>query len=106
MDTFGGAPKPAAKAENGAGHTYRIAILDDGSQYGKVIDHKVRELQIESELLPLNTPANKIKEMGFKAIIILGGPGCGVCNAPEYDLNLYTEPANFRYLLWNTDDQQ
>ena len=30
----------------------KIAILDAGAQYGKVIDRKVRELQVESEIVP------------------------------------------------------
>lgn len=51
----------------------------------------MRELQVESELLPLNTPASKIKEFGFKAVIISGGPGSVYAdNAPEYDPNLFT----------------
>jgi len=52
----------------------KVAILDAGSQYGKIIDRKVRELNIYSELLPLQTTAAKLKDTGFDAIIISGGP--------------------------------
>ena len=34
-----------------------VAILDAGAQYGKVIDRKVRELGVATELLPLDCPA-------------------------------------------------
>jgi GMP synthase (glutamine-hydrolysing) len=51
-----------------------VAILDAGSQYGKVIDRRVRELNVGSELLPLETSLEKIKEGNYKAILISGGP--------------------------------
>lgn len=50
----------------------RVVILDAGSQYGKVIDRRVRSLQVRSDLLPLTTPYSELEPYG--AIIISGGP--------------------------------
>lgn len=68
--------------------TGKVVILDAGAQYGKVIDRRVREMNIESVLLPLHTPASELKD--FDGIILSGGPqsvyGEG---APKYDPELF-----------------
>lgn len=51
-----------------------VAILDAGSQYGKLIDRRVRELNAHSQILPINTTAKQLMDAGYKAIIISGGP--------------------------------
>jgi len=50
----------------------KIAILDAGSQYGKLIDKNVRILNCESTILPLSTPISQM--LNYRGIIISGGP--------------------------------
>lgn len=50
-----------------------VAILDAGSQYGKVIDRRVRELNVETELFPITEKAETFTSK-YKAVIISGGP--------------------------------
>ena len=44
----------------------KVAILDAGAQYGKLIDRRVRELNVESDLVPMDTPAARL--CGYKAL--------------------------------------
>ena len=50
----------------------KLAILDCGGQYTKVIDRRVRELGVKSEIFPINVKSENLKE--YKAIILSGGP--------------------------------
>jgi GMP synthase (glutamine-hydrolysing) len=66
----------------------RIAILDAGAQYGKVIDRRVRNLQVYSDLLPLDTPFDDLKD--YDALIISGGPESVYADsAPHPDKGLW-----------------
>ena len=65
-------------------HYDRVAILDAGSQYAKVIDRRIRELYVYSELVPLQISVNELLSRKFKAIIISGSPGSVNDSNPVY----------------------
>ena len=45
----------------------KCAILDCGGQYTKVIDRKVRELGVKSEIFPIGVSPEKLKGFGGPA---------------------------------------
>jgi GMP synthase (glutamine-hydrolysing) len=51
-----------------------IIILDFGSQYNMLIARRVRECQVYCELLPHDTPWEKIAPLNPKGFILSGGP--------------------------------
>ena len=65
-------------------------ILDFGGQYSKLIARRTRECGVFSEILSYNTTPEKIKEKGFKAIILSGGPSSVYEeNAPKCDKGVF-----------------
>ncbi len=50
----------------------KVAILDCGGQYIKVIDRKVRELLVNTDILPIQVESSVLK--AYQAIILSGGP--------------------------------
>ncbi|EPY40501.1 GMP synthase (glutamine-hydrolysing), partial [Angomonas deanei] len=72
-------------------HSDYVVILDAGSQYGKVIDRKVRELNVETVILPLNTPVDTLKkDPNIKGIIISGSPhSIHDADAPSTDATFF-----------------
>ncbi len=66
----------------------KVAILDCGGQYTKVIDRKVRELGVYTDILPLGAELEKIKD--YSALILSGGPSSVWSEgAPKYDAAIF-----------------
>jgi len=65
-----------------------IIVLDFGSQYNMLIARRVREAQVYCELLPHDTPWEKIEPLNPKGFILSGGPAsvyeAGAPLAPAY----------------------
>ncbi|GGD87914.1 glutamine-hydrolyzing GMP synthase [Paenibacillus nasutitermitis] len=51
-----------------------IIVLDFGGQYNQLIARRIRDLGVYSELLPYNTPVERIRELQPKGIVFSGGP--------------------------------
>jgi GMP synthase (glutamine-hydrolysing) len=51
-----------------------ILVLDFGSQYTQLIARRLRELSVYSEVVPFNTPLEKIRAKQPAGIILSGGP--------------------------------
>jgi GMP synthase (glutamine-hydrolysing) len=52
----------------------QIVILDFGSQYTQVIARRVRECKVYSTIVPFHTPADELRRMAPKGLILSGGP--------------------------------
>lgn len=70
----------------------RVAVLDFGAQFGKVIDRRIREKNVMSEMLPLSVKAADLVKKGcYKAIVVSGGPNSVyAANAPQFDPDIFT----------------
>jgi len=71
-----------------------IVILDFGAQYNQLIARRVREESVYSEVLPYNTPVEKIKALNPNGIIFTGGPasvldpGAPKCDSEVFSLGI------------------
>ena len=67
-----------------------ILILDFYGQYNQLIARRVRECNVYSEIVPFNTPIEKIKAKNPKGIIFTGGPASVYLdNAPMCDKEIF-----------------
>ena len=83
-----GGEQPAAleEAVSGADRA-AIVVIDFGSQYSLLIARRVRECQVYCELVPHDTPWEKIMSLNPRGFILSGGP------ASVNDLNAPLSPA-------------
>ncbi|MBY9079821.1 glutamine-hydrolyzing GMP synthase [Paenibacillus sp. HN-1] len=67
-----------------------IVVLDFGGQYNQLIARRIRDLGVYSELLPYNTPIERIKSLSPKGIVFSGGPMSVYAeDAPHVDPAIY-----------------
>jgi GMP synthase (glutamine-hydrolysing) len=71
-----------------------ILVLDFGSQYTQLIARRLRELSVYSEIVPFNTPVERLRERNPAGIILSGGPssvsddGAPKCDASLFELGI------------------
>jgi GMP synthase (glutamine-hydrolysing) len=51
-----------------------VLILDFGGQYTQLIGRRIRDANVYTEIVPFNTPVEKIRLMQPKGLILSGGP--------------------------------
>ncbi|WMT41631.1 glutamine-hydrolyzing GMP synthase [Paenibacillus sp. D2_2] len=67
-----------------------IVVLDFGGQYNQLIARRIRDLGVYSELLPYNTPVERLRELAPKGIVFSGGPASVYAeDAPHIDPAIY-----------------
>ena len=85
---IGGEQPTAAKETIGGDERDAIVVIDFGSQYSLLITRRIRECQVYCELVPHDTPWEKIAPLKPKGFILSGGPASvyqrGAPLAPAY----------------------
>ena len=67
-----------------------VVVLDFGAQYGQLIARRVRDLNVYSELVPCDIPADELAAKHPSAIILSGGPASVYAeDAPTVDPKIY-----------------
>ena len=84
-----------------SGQRETIVILDFGSQYSRLIARRIRESNVYCELLPPNTPWERIAALNPRGFVLSGGPAsvyeAGAPLAPPRGAG--QRPARPRHLL-------
>ena len=66
--------EPVSAGEAPIGRRETIVVLDFGSQYSMLIARRVREAHVYCEILPYDTPWERIAPLNPKGFILSGGP--------------------------------
>jgi GMP synthase (glutamine-hydrolysing) len=66
--------EPVASDKSPAEERETVVVLDFGSQYSMLLARRIRELHVYCELLPHDTPWEKIAALKPKGFILSGGP--------------------------------
>ncbi len=84
----GAEPSTATKELVGGEDREAIVVIDFGSQYSLLITRRIRECQVYCELMPHDTPWEKIAPLKPKGFVLSGGPASvynpGAPLAPAY----------------------
>ncbi len=80
--------EPVASPEASPVHPETVVVLDFGSQYSLLIARRVREARVYCEVVPFDTPWERIAELNPRGFILSGGPASvyesGAPQAPMY----------------------
>jgi len=69
----------------------QIIVINFGSQVAHLINRRIRELGVYSELVPYDISTEKIKKLSPKGIILSGGPSSvSERNSPQLDKKIFT----------------
>lgn len=55
-------------------HDYSVLVVDYGAQYAQLIARRVRECKVYSEIIPHDTPVDRIAALKPSGLILSGGP--------------------------------
>jgi len=66
--------QPVAEPKPPSGERETVVVIDFGSQYSMLIARRVRECHVYCELVPYDTPWEKIAPLNPKGFILSGGP--------------------------------
>ncbi len=83
-----------------------VIILDFGSQYTQLIARRVREAGVYCEILPFNTPIEKVSVRRPKGLILSGSPSsvyAGRCAATGRESDAIAELPGAWHLLRPAD---